>query len=314
MILCIGLLFAALTESGIVKLDDITDKLDFTAFHDEGSVPPSPNVPEEAKRFSVNVLDVGQGDSILVLADGHSLLIDAGEAEYSDEVISFLKASGVEHLDYIIGTHPHSDHIGGMAKIIRSVGADKIIVPKLPDSMVPTTVTYEKFLNAVKDSGGKLTAAKAGKVYELAEIDGKKVTITILTPVEGKVYDDLNNYSVSARIDYGSISWLFTGDLSEDGEKDLVESGADIDTTAYKVAHHGSSGASCSSFLKEVTPSMAVISCGKDNSYGHPTDAALTRIEKYTDRIYRTDLLGTISVYSDGKKLYITHNKEGSDS
>lgn len=308
MIMCIGMLFGVLVETGIIDIDEIKRRLDFPAFGNTSQVNMA-DIPAEARDFSVNVIDVGQGDSILVMAGGKSLLIDAGEAEFSDNVIRFIKGQGIERLDYVIATHPHSDHIGGMADVIKTFGADKIIVPKLPDSMVPTTRTYEKFLNAVRDSGGKLTAAKAGNTYELGEANGNKVTITILSPVGKAVYDDLNNYSVSARIDCGSVSWLFTGDLSEAGEKDLIKSGADIDVTAYKVAHHGSSGASTAKFLEKVSPRLCVISCGKGNSYGHPTQAALDRIKVWTDSIYRTDELGTVSVFSDGTKMYVTHTE-----
>ncbi len=302
MIMCVGLCFGVLVECGIIRLSDIQNALGVQVFDRQSD---TSALPEEAKTFAVHVLDVGQADSIFITAGGKSLLIDAAERENSEYISSFIRSKGVTHLDYIIATHPHSDHMGGMADIINEFGADKIIIPKLPDEMVPSTKMYENFLLSVKNSGGKLTAAKAGTIYELADTGEDKITLTILSPLEGAEYDDLNDYSVSARIDYGTTSWLFTGDLSEQGEADLVNSGQNIDVTAYKVGHHGSSSSSGSEFLEMVSPRLCVISCGKDNSYGHPHGAALDRLSIYTDKIYRTDISSTVSVYSDGKQLYI---------
>lgn len=303
MLMCVGVCLGALIETGLVSLTGVQQAI---------GIAPAENtavsdIPEEAQSFAVHVIDVGQGDSILILAGGKSILIDAGEKEYGKKVVSFIKEKGIEKLDYIIVTHPHSDHIGGMAEVVSSVGAEKIIVPKLPDSMVPTTRVYENFLKSVKDSGGKLTAAKAGMTYDIAEINGLPVKMTVLAPADGASFEDLNDYSVAVRLDYNRISWLLAGDLSEDGEKALINSGADIDVTAYKVSHHGSSSSSSEKFLEKVTPRLCVISCGKDNSYGHPHKEALDRLSEYTSSIYRTDISSAVSVYSDGTKLYVSN-------
>lgn len=306
LIVCVGLCFGALIETGIISLSDVQSALGFTVFDEEAS---GTVIPENAKDFGVFVIDVGQGDSVLVCAGETSILIDSGEKENASAVSGFIRSKGVDRLDYIIATHPHSDHIGAMADIITDIGADKIIVPKLPDSMVPTTKTYEDFLNAVKNSGSKLTAAKPGTEYPLGEINGSSAVMTVLAPSQDAEFDDLNDYSVCARIDFGAVSWLFTGDLSGDGEKALIDSGMNIDVTALKVGHHGSSSSSTNAFLERVTPSLCVISCGAGNSYGHPSDSAMKRLGKYTDSIYRTDMSSTVSVYSDGKKLYVAKSK-----
>lgn len=307
LVICLGVLLGALIETGVVTLSDVQDRLGFSVFsgseNDAGVS--SGDMPEEALKFRVYALDVGQADCYIVYADGKSVLIDAGEKETSAKVISALQALGVTQPDYIVATHPHSDHIGGMADVIAQMGYGKLIVPRLPDNMTPTTSCYENMLEAVRDKGLKMTAAKQGYTYDVAVIDGTPVTMTVIAPIEGAVYSDLNNYSVTVRIDYGEVSWLFTGDLSEEGENDILSSGADIDVTALKVGHHGSKTATSDAFLAAVTPSMCVISCGSGNSYGHPTDEALARIGKYTDKIYRTDINGTIAVYSDGKTLYV---------
>ncbi|MGN0641924.1 MAG: ComEC/Rec2 family competence protein [Huintestinicola sp.] len=313
-IIAVGILFGTLVETGVLSLSQVQETLGFTVFdslseNDDSSVS---YIPAEAKRFAVFMIDVGQGDSFFINAGGTNVLIDAGEEEYGETVCSFLQSRDVESLDYIICTHPHSDHIGGMDDVINAFGAEKIIVPRVSDDMTPTTVCYENLLNAVKDKGMKLTAAKQGHSYDLGDIDGTDITMTVLSPCEGKDYDDLNDYSVAVRIDYGKTSWLFTGDMTERSEKDLIESGADIDVTALKVAHHGSNGSSGNAFLEAVTPRLCLISCGTGNSYGHPGEKALGRIEKFTSSVYRSDISGNVVVYSDGKTLYVSCEKKDS--
>lgn len=308
MIICVGVCLGVLIETGRLSLSDVQQTMGFVPKESTAS---ADTVPDAAKAFAVYVIDVGQGDSILITAGGKSILIDAGEKEYGGRVVSFIRDKGIERLDYIIATHPHADHIGGMAEVVSEIGAEKIIVPRLPDDTVPTTRVYENFLKAVKNGGMKLTAAKAGTVYDISDIDGIPVKMTIVSPEDDADFDDLNDFSVCVRIDFNRISWLLTGDLSEEGENALISSGRDIDVTAYKVGHHGSATSSTDRFLKKVTPRLCVISCGEGNSYGHPTKAALDRLEKYTNSIYRTDLNSTVSVYSDGRRLYVTKLEQG---
>lgn len=266
--------------------------------------PRLPDIPTQSEfdsnfDFGVFYIDVGQGDCELIISGGSSVLIDAGEAEYGKTVVKKIKSLGVEKLDYIIATHPHADHIGGLPEVIKAFDVDKVIAPRTTASKTPTTAVYENFIDAVKEKGMKLTAAKPGNTYEL---DGAEMEI--LAPC-GDVYDDLNDYSVVCRITKGSNSFLFTGDASKPSESEMLSSGADISADVLNVSHHGSKSASSAKFLAGVSPSVCVISCGRDNDYGHPTEEVLERISKYTDKIYRTDLMGTVSVYSDGEKLYI---------
>ena len=307
-IFAVGILLAALVEANVVTVRQIEQF--FNLIDENESIPASTveELPEKALSFCVTAVDVGHGDCIIIEVGEKTVMIDCGEYEHFADVDDFMHYRSITSLDMIIVTHQHTDHMGGMSEVIDKYGAGRIIVPDVPDDMIPPSKAYERFLMSAQDKGIRLTPAVAGYVYKLTEINGLPVTMSVLYPLPGE-HDDLNDYSVCTRLDYGNISWLFTGDLTEKGEELLVRSGADIDVSALKVGHHGSSGSSGRLFLSRVSPSLAVISCGKDNDYGHPSEEALKRISRYTDRIYRTDEYGDISVYSDGKKLYVKKEK-----
>ena len=171
--------------------------------------------------FTVHVIDVGQGDSILLKNGDHAMLIDAGERGNDQKILDYLRANSVEKLDYIVATHPHSDHIGSMPKVIEGIEVDNVIMPKLPKSMVPTTSIYQKLIKAVKASGAKVISAKAGDTYTLGD-----AKITVVGPVGTP--DDLNNASVVLKVVYGKNSFLFTGDAEAKSEKQILANGADI--------------------------------------------------------------------------------------
>jgi beta-lactamase superfamily II metal-dependent hydrolase len=256
-----------------------------------------------ADGLSVYFLDVGQGDSELIVADGRAMLIDAGEPQYGDTVVSDIQKLGITKLDYIIATHPHSDHIGGLPDVMKNFDVDKIIAPKLPDKQVPTTTVYKNFIDEAKKKGYKLTQAKAGDVYDLGD-----AVFTILSPDPGATYDDLNDYSVVIRLVYGKTSWLFTGDAEKPAENAILKSGRTVSADILKVGHHGSANSSTADFLKAVKPQAAVIEVGAGNTYGLPTDAALKRIKVYTSKIYRTDEDGIVVFTSDGQKIVHVNN------
>lgn len=314
MIAAVGVFIAAAMETGFLHKPEGFDPVGWiSSLFTDSSIDLS-GVPDNARGFAVHVIDVGQGDSILICTEEMNILIDGAEKDASDEIIAFIESLKIKHLDMVIATHPHSDHIGGLSTVIDRFGTDKLIVPKLPDDMVPSTKAYESLLKSAKNCGIKLTAAKAGTAYDLGRSGGITATLTILGPLSKSKFDDLNDYSVTARLDYGDVSWLFTGDLSEPGEQALLKSGADLDVTALKVGHHGSRYSSSDPFLEAVSPKICLISCGKDNSYGHPHDQAMKRLRAYTDNIYRTDELGTVSVYSDGDKLYVVKGDDTDDN
>lgn len=275
----------ALDRSGLFTYENLTETAGLS------STPVSSST-------SVHFIDVGQGDCTLIISDGKTLLIDAGEKENGSKVCSYLKSQNITRLDYIIATHPHSDHIGGLPDVIGEFEVGAVIAPVIPDKLVPTSKSYENFLSAVSAEGCGLTKAKAGDVYSLGGS-----SFEIIAPLTDDS-DDLNNYSVVCLLTYGDNIMLFTGDASKDEENDILDSGKYIDADLLKVGHHGSSSSSVKKFLNAVTPDYCVIMCGVDNSYNHPNEKTVERLEKYTDKINRTDLQGTIVCIPDGKGNY----------
>lgn len=259
---------------------------------------------------TVYFLDVGQGDSELIVTDSAAILIDAGEQSAGDDVLADLQKYGVTKLDWIIGTHPHADHIGGFPKILEYAAAyedltiENVMIPALPDSQVPTTQTYEQFLDGVEDNGLELTEAVS------MTIDLGSAQLEII-PSPGNDYSSLNDYSICAYLTCGTTSFFFTGDASEPEEEDLLESGAlrSVQADVLKVGHHGSRESSTEEFLATIRPTYAVISCGAGNSYGHPASEALERLSVYCgEQIWRTDEDGTVQITSDGSALSVQTN------
>ncbi len=267
---------------------------------------PEPPVQGETENsnFQVHYIDVGQGDCSLVVCDGQTLLVDAGENGHETEVINYLRSLGIDKLDYIIATHPHSDHIGGLPEVIEEFGMDNIIMPRLTKEQTPTTKTYTRMLEEIKASGAKVISAKVGSTYTLGE-----ASFEILGPVSDSA-EDLNSMSVVAKVTHGENSFLFTGDAESDEEREIIGAGVDLDADVLKMGHHGSNTSSCKEFLAEVTPEICVIMCGEDNDYGHPHKEPLERLKKYTNEIYRTDICGDIVISSDGKNLDINYENQ----
>ncbi len=272
------------------------------------------NFIEKDADLSVHFIDVGQGDCSLILFGDKAVLIDAGEKEFGGAVADYISSQGVEKLDYIIATHPHSDHIGGMAEVIRSLDAGEVIAPKVSEELTPTSMAYEDFLSALSEKGLRLTAAKAGTVYSLADgtDENDNTCFEILSPIRDD-YEDLNDWSVVVRLIHGETSFLFTGDAETDAENEILDSIADISVGVLKAGHHGSSTSTSERFLEAVDPSVAVIQCGNENSYGHPHRETLDKFKRNGVKYYRTDECGTVIVYSDGESVRIVTEKEKND-
>ena len=250
-------------------------------------------------RLQIYYLDVGQADCELIrFPDGKNALIDAGKTNTAEELVEYLQDMGVERIDYLIATHPHEDHIGGMAEVVKNLDIGKIYMPRVADSQTPTTKCYERLLEAISDKGLKMTAAKGG----MNITEGQGLSFDILSPNREK-YEDLNNYSVVTRLTYGEHSFLFEGDAESQVEKELLSSGTDVQADVLKCGHHGSNTSNTAAYLKAVRPVYAVISCGEDNDYGHPHQEVFQRLKKAGIEIFRTDQQGTVLAESDGMEL-----------
>jgi len=251
---------------------------------------------ESSSKLLVHFIDVGQGDSILIQTpDGINMLIDGGPKSSSEKLVSYLKNLNITKINIIVSTHPHEDHIGGLADVINNFTVDNVI-----DSGNPhTTNTYKNYLNAIKTKNINYIIPDLGQEFKL----GSSTKIKILGPVTKTT--DLNNSSIVIKLTFGSISFLFTGDAQNQEESQILSKGYDLSSQVLKVGHHGSSSSSSIKFLKSVSPSIAVISCGKNNSYGHPHEITLKNLANLGITIYRTDTTGDIEISSDGNSLDI---------
>lgn len=243
--------------------------------------------------LKVHFIDVGQGDCILAESEGHFMLVDAGERDQADTVIRYLKQAGVTGLDYVIGTHPHSDHIGGLVRVIDSFDIQTLILPPVEH----TSRTFEDLLEAISGKGLTITRPVPGTDYSMGG-----ASFTIVAPV--KDYGgSLNNWSVGIRLAFGDNSFLMCGDAEQEAEEDMAASGALLASDVLKVNHHGSHTSTTDVFLKKTSPSYAVIQCGLHNPYGHPNKETLDKLEKAGCQVYRTDEEGTIIARSDGTHI-----------
>lgn len=245
--------------------------------------------------FAVHFIDVGQGDAALVLCDGKAMLIDGGNVADSSLMYTYLKNLGVTHLDYVVATHPEEDHIGGISGALRFATAGTVFCPT---EQYPTDA-FANFTKTLSKCGLSLTVPQAGDSFSLGSAQCSILAVNTLR-------EDPNESSIVLRIVYGETSFLFTGDAGREVEQALLNSGKTLGSTVLKVGHHGSASATSYVWLRQVSPEYAVISVGRDNGYGHPTDAVLSRLRDAGVTTFRTDLQGNILCTSDGKALTFT--------
>ncbi|TDX45520.1 MBL fold metallo-hydrolase [Orenia marismortui] len=247
------------------------------------------------KLLKAHFIDVGQADSTLIqLPNNQNILIDGGNNSDASLIIRYLNNLHIKKIDYLIATHPHEDHIGGLDDIINNFKINKVYMPKVSH----TSQSFKDLLLSISNKGLKINAAKAG----ISLLDDNKLHIKIIAPIKN-YYEELNNYSVIAKITFDKTSILFTGDTESEVEKELLDTNYNLEADLLKVAHHGSNSSTTKSFLKKVNPKYAVISVGKNNNYGHPTKSTLRKLQQEDIKVFRTDKQGTIVAISNGKSI-----------
>ena len=256
------------------------------------------DIPENSN-FEVHFIDVGQADSALIECDGETMMIDGGNVADSNVVAAYLKKEDVTELNYVVCSHAHEDHVGGLSGALSVTKADNIDAPQTETN----TKAYKNFKKKAEEQNVEIKHPNVGDEIQLGSS-----TVEFLGPVDenGK---DLNSTSIVLKITYGNTSFLFTGDAESDEEEEILNSGADLKSTVLKVGHHGSRTSTSYPFLREVMPQYAVISVEKGNSYGHPNEETLSKLSDAGVEVYRTDESGDIVMTSDGNSISITTSK-----
>ena len=245
----------------------------------------------------VAVLDVGQAESIFIKDGNTNVLIDAGDAQSEDDIVKFLKSNGVKKLDYLINTHPHSDHIGGMRKVIKSFEVGNLIFPEVPKKLIPTNELYTNLLKTIEKEGVSLRIAERNEVVAL---DNGRLEVIYTGPA-----DNLNDCSTVMIYRFKNISFMLTGDIEMAAEREILSLKIDLCCNVLKLGHHGSSTSTGKKFLDAVNPEYAVASVGVDNSYNHPHKEVTGLLKDRGIKLYRTDYDGDVVFVTDGEEIEI---------
>ncbi len=246
--------------------------------------------------LKVHFIDVGQADAALLISGDSAMLIDGGNVEDSSRIYSYLDRLGISHLDYIVGTHAHEDHMGGLSGALQKASVGVIYAPRTEND----AKFYQSFKSKVASAGKSIAHPDSGTSFNLGSC-----SVELYCPTYENE-DDLNNTSIITKVVCGDTSFLFTGDAEYSEEHDILSQGYDLSATVLKAGHHGSDTSSSYQFLREVMPEYVVISVGKGNQYGHPDEDALSRFRDAGAKVYRTDLQGDIIVESNGKDITVT--------
>lgn len=258
-----------------------------------------PVQPAEGGGFSIDFIDVGQALSVLVTCDGQSMLYDGGNVADGSLVVSYLESAGVTRLEYVICSHAHEDHVGGLAAVLAKFPAGHVYAPVTQND----TQCFQDFVKYTQQQGLNVEIPAVGTSWQLGS-----ATVQVLGPVAQ--YDDTNDTSLVLRIDYGQTSFLLTGDMEQKAESDLVNSGANLDVDVLQVGHHGSETSTGYVFLNSALPEVGVISVGEGNSYGHPSENTLSRLRDAGVDVWRTDLAGTVRILSDGVNYTVAADRD----
>ena len=250
------------------------------------------NVSNEITGIKVTFIDVGQADSILIETSNQKMLIDAGNTEDGKKLVNYFKGLGINEFNYVIGTHAHEDHIGGMSDIINNFKVDRFLMP----DVITTTKTFEDTLDALNSKNIKFETPSIGNTYNMDDAVIKVLYV-------GTDEDNLNNDSIVLKMNYKNVKFLFMGDATTSVEKEIMND--DLKADILKVGHHGTNTSSSSDFLNKVKPSYAIVSVGLNNTYNLPSSKIIERLKKQNISVYRTDESGTINVTSDGDNINI---------
>lgn len=253
---------------------------------------PSASAASQYCNLIVNYINVGESDCVLIQSDKHNMLIDAGNNDDGDDIVKYLNTKKVKELDYIICTHPHADHIGGMDDVVKSVTVDKAIMADLTND----TETYRDLEKSIQEKKIPVVDPNVGNKYVLG-----KAFFTIIGPTERNT-SNINDNSVAIRLINGKTSFIFIGDSEKEEIEDILKNKINLDSDVYMCGHHGSDTSTTAELLDRVTPKYAIISVGKNN-YGHPGDNTLALLAKDKIATYRTDENGTITAISTGTKI-----------
>lgn len=249
----------------------------------------------DADELVIHFIDVGQADSMLLIVGDTTVMIDGGNTPTAQDLLKYLQRFGVEQIDLMVNTHPHGDHLGGLPTVLSAISTDKIWCA---DSTYDTYL-YKSFTQLVAQKNFNISHPEPGTVF--AE---NGLTITVLGPLKAAdTYTDLNDTSLVLMVQYGQRRFLFTGDMEAFAEKQLVDAGMSLKADVLKVGHHGSYSSTSQVFLDKVDPEYGVISCGRNNEYGHPHDAPMNRLNKAEVELYRTDLMGSVVLVTDGDTI-----------
>ena len=250
---------------------------------------------EDLDELVIHFIDVDQADGMLLIVGDTTVMIDGGNTPTSQDVLEYLKRFGVDQIDLMVNTHPHGDHLGGLPTVLNNIPTDKIWCA---DSTYDTYL-YKSFTQLVAQKNFNISHPEPGTVF--AE---NGLTITVLGPVNSAdTYTDLNDTSLVLMVQYGQRKFLFTGDMEAFAEKQLVDAGMSLNADVLKVGHHGSYSSTSQVFLDKVDPEYGVISCGRNNEYGHPHDAPIGRLHRAEVELYRTDLMGSVVLVTDGDTI-----------
>lgn len=243
-------------------------------------------------------IDVGQGDSSLIQTDKYDILIDAGESSYGDDVVKKLKELGVDDIEYLVATHPHSDHIGGIPEVLENFEVENFVMP----NVAHTTKTYEKMLDLVSEKNINVIVPYQGQYL----FDDNGAKLKVISP-EVKNDDNLNNYSICLKFDFGNTRAIYTGDAEAKIEEIIINSGESLQCDVYQVGHHGSVTSNSQEFINALQPQISIISCAKNNDYGHPHKEIIDRLNAINSQIYITYELSDIEILTDGNNIEVNY-------